>query len=1735
MFIRLIEAYKLTIESSDQVKLEAALWTALNVALKTFAKTKTKLIILVDGLDEVSGGEAAASSLFKRLHALAVDYGNVRAVITSKTVFSSPHGGIRRLQLTPDQVHDDLRRSLMPTLLGCKHFLELSQAHRDELVDRVAHAANGNFLWAKLVIKSARNADSKHSFQKAVQEAPKSLPELIQKFCEPLGLSKGSSHRSILTWVLVAVRPFTLPELNDLIRTDAYKNASEIGVDISELITDRLDFFLGVQDGIVRFRHGAIRRHFLDLSQQGKLMPSLKEAHKDVTARLMQYCKASLTHHYEPSFDLIETILVESLVKKHDLLKYAVSYWVQHYRKSSFNTEDAGTDISAEFKSLFAGSTIMVMLEWILWDTRYPLLEALELQELTFNIRRKILGAKSKAVLQCLVILTKACSSLRNSQKTIKYSYEAFTLAKEVLVQFDVLTIRCTTVFLEYTENYISTTRTEIITHKEVVLKFMISMCKHRHGANSTQVIHWMEYLAKMYMEIREEDSARIIYEEINEIIIRIYGHSSDEARSITEKILFLKKKNNSKPVEGYAESLFHSHEKLVEITTVKQITFILQTAREYESRGEILRAEEMYVNVWIKVIELCRIHSSEEWQIAKLDVAIAFVQFLERQKRYEEASSIVICIWEEYGQSTFQSEIIVMRIKIIAEVMKSIGLLTLAVTVFKSIFSYFKSIGKSTSHEATSTSELITKTVEIITQETQSTSTTISTSKSTTTSSTTTTTTMTTAEIKSTMREIFESSFSETSVTSTEVRSRIIKASSALIKIHMLEENFSEATEVIRKTLEICWKVLVTGVGMIALPEVCVTEVINIAYTLAVCYRRQQLFEKAEEIYIRIYQACIFSLKIHDERVALALSTLVDFYEEHHCHEKTIDVYIDILHIYRRQLGASHDITIKALYTLASLCIKYGRKIGYEYYAEIVAVLNKGHKFCHRSALDAAVILVEWYYVEERWTDVKNLCEVISATFHHDHKEHKFEARIVELVYTKYISVLEHLQVEYMEVRKVSLSYREICTTIFGASASITISAMITVAKISERHEKYYEEAVSIYEEVIKKTSTTTTTSTTTISTTTTTTLKEVKQRLSTLYVKVITSSSSTSVSTTTIERAITLKIEHHEQVKKEWGCWHESTLTTVKELVILYLKLETSETHGKINSFLQNFFLDVVRTENSAQQLFHAAVILAEVFTLSHRVEFGLHLLQQIRGWLITQDKNTHKDLQIQVSSHRAKECYIFLAAFEYKLRGVISISYSQIMAEIFAEAVLYHRFMQLVETKSSVEVVVLHGALLCHFLRQHKRHSQLRLVEERVYEIFMTQYGSIFKTKTEITFMFLTSILEEIGKSETVVDMDRAACVAGVVRVKALLEHGQYQQAFEVGSCAFQFASARKLYHRVPNIEYGFKLSQYLAGRLVKRSIEAKLREQMVELSMKIIREVLAACQEADIDVVRLKYSDLDELVGLLGEQKNFTDLERLLTKLWASREVQKGWSREEVIGVGRALVRAYAGAGKQTEAVRLCENICYNLRRVKGLLHKLTLDMYCLLAEVYGAAGRWREAMGVHEDLIRVAIQEDEDFDEDGEPDYKLERAQAVELVVQQLQLLRLAHARLGGWDKSERAYHDLYAMAAKKFGDEVTGKVSPVEKWAGKADKSLEAQVGAFVMGEPWTIRKYPNEPVGSSIASTQTTPTKGLRRPQNQVKRATSNWGLNDKRLTGDLKNLAQISAAEVNGANSVA
>lgn len=516
--------------SKDTSSLEDSLWTSLDKSLGRFA-SKHPLFVIIDGLDEVKGGEQNRK-VTQKLGALAAKHTNIQNIVLSRDSAPLPtKGKTHTFNITHDHTHDDIRHVAEHALHNYEHYQDQSEHAREAVIDQLVHAAKGNFLGLLLSIKFLRQEKSHEGFTKAVKatkDAPKALDELIRKLVDTLDLSRPDTNH-LLSWMLVAERPLSITEVRNLLQIDLQKKHSvDRKTDITEDIKASLGALVIFDNGFVRFRHPAIRGHMFNVQKEGKKIPSYQAAQTDLTMRLLAYCRFNLTNSRDPSLEMMAKPQVNELFEKHRLLEYVVRYWTLHFHASSFYTSADNMQLSADFKAIFPGSTQLAMLEWTCWES---LIESIKTHELARRIRQDVFTEKHESVLQSLII----CGSLyRKWSKTTEASmcfYRASHIGQGILRENHTVTIGCTTTFLTITETIKTTTRTELATCKEGMLKYIINAYKQQYGNTHDLVIRYYKMLAQLYVDIREENHAEIIWRELREIIVTRYGKGSEVSK----------------------------------------------------------------------------------------------------------------------------------------------------------------------------------------------------------------------------------------------------------------------------------------------------------------------------------------------------------------------------------------------------------------------------------------------------------------------------------------------------------------------------------------------------------------------------------------------------------------------------------------------------------------------------------------------------------------------------------------------------------------------------------------------------------------------------------------------------------------------------------------------------------------------------------------------------------------------------------------------------------------------------------------------------------------------------------------------------------------------------------------------------------------------------------------------------------------------------------------------------
>lgn len=159
--------------------------------------------------------------------------------------------------------------------------------------------------------------------------------------------------------------------------------------------------------------------------------------------------------------------------------------------------------------------------------------------------------------------------------------------------------------------------------------------------------------------------------------------------------------------------------------------------------------------------------------------------------------------------------------------------------------------------------------------------------------------------------------------------------------------------------------------------------------------------------------------------------------------------------------------------------------------------------------------------------------------------------------------------------------------------------------------------------------------------------------------------------------------------------------------------------------------------------------------------------------------------------------------------------------------------------------------------------------------------------------------------------------AACGhAAEARIRILISQKKHKEAVDLTKCIYAYLMQHNGLDDKTEIALGFRLAVLMS----------KIQER--ELSKQILGEVLDICDKEEIDLIRLKLPELNDLICLIGEQKDYKRLLRLLTAVWKSRERQSTWESTGVLKeqkLGKRLVQARFLGDNKKQAIKLCQDI------------------------------------------------------------------------------------------------------------------------------------------------------------------------------------------------------------------
>lgn len=563
--------------------------------------------------------------------------------------------------------------------------------------------------------------------------------------------------------------------------------------------------------------------------------------------------------------------------------------------------------------------------------------------------------------------------------------------------------------------------------------------------------------------------------------------------------------------------------------------------------------------------------------------------------------------------------------------------------------------------------------------------------------------------------------------------------------------------------------------------------------------------------------------------------------------------------------------------------------------------------------------------------------------------------------VYQEYIVILG-LHEEFSERLLLAEEFQALVLAELGSKHLLYIRARIEFAKILELDEVRYTEAVTIYEEfghfdfhgfeedcrdeflaLIEIT----------------------KYRLSLLF------ESHPDMS----HRAEAMLIDAFTSLKLKLSYSDEKVIIALTRIIDYHRKQKRHGSTSAAIRAIEEYILGLLVDERKETILFGVARTLAKMYRELASVEIGIKFIQHVKDQ-VTGGQNSvlegHCGFDHGQLALLDRRCFVFIHAFEQLLCGYEREKMlDEIIRDIYTETCLYEAWSVSVrQTSRDIHVRLAAGTRLVAFLDKKGRHSEMRQLRTEMWEMFKA-FGPAPISNESLWQLFELSLANIHKKTVSITLLECLVDVGLDVFVKVR----NYAVALQLLRWSqIYFQQLTKTEHSKV-VALAFRISECFS-RHQSASTDVVFIE-LQTISSEILVEVLKV-GHLDMDFGTIPFGQLNVIIRLLGQRKNFSMLERILQYLWDTR-MSRNWSGASTVATGRRLCEVKFAAGHQTSALVLLESICYNLRDVYGSLHRLTVECETLRASFHNTCGNHRAARDIHIHLLEQVGEIDRNAD------------------------------------------------------------------------------------------------------------------------------------------------------------
>lgn len=1576
VLVEVAQAAQGAIDGAGDDAVEESLWKGVRAGLSS----NIQYMFVIDGIDQIKGGDAdAVACLDHFCDLLSQQNAGSKMIAFTRPLSTKSHSkGIQQFVIQSTQTKTDLTSYVNKLLSAGANFDTQKGNQFKAAVSAIVSRSQGSFSWAEMAVAYAKQQKTLNQAVSSVQGLPPTMPELLDFHSKNLDLSQQGTI-NIVSWLAAAERPLLVEEIEHLLNVDPQgpsylskhpKESYETLNALSPLVMTR--------DGVVSFAHTCIRDHVIKQAKStgGKSELSVKDAHYDLLTRSLSCVQLSVSEEVDVSLDKLSMEERNQLFDKYVVLEYTARYWLSHLLSSPLVTDDGEFNFNSTFKKLMPATVLFARLELTCRESQFSRSSVVELYRLASDIRRLVLGEKSIALLESLVLSARV-AKLAHASHADESCYEAWKMSQELLGQSHPITLTCAEMM---TQSFAE--RGTMTSQQEDIMKYLILTDSEITGVDFSQRLKYLGMIVGMYKSRGDNGSALFISKHFYQQVLQKYGtnshQSSETADFLTDQFSTTGSDEMSRDI---ARTKYDNVVRTMEVTDERRISYTLYMAEMYEKNNDMIHAQSVLSSLWAGLNS--RDIDSVDMMDKKAHVALVYYQFLRRRGRNDEAEVIIRELVADLEVTGIHSKEMMQRVSLLKSETREMHMYSLDRSLSVLMWRYYKETHQEYSEESTALALSIAQSMANAVSIEDASSLSIRDRR-----------------LLVELLDVISASPANLTVTT------LIMCHN-LSSIYVREADFAQASECCMAVMQHIWPTVEQDKSYKEFSHELAPPAADLALVLAYCHFRRLHLDQATTVYQNAFGSLIASDRVPVPSVLAVAKAVVGFLETSYQFTKALTLLHTVSNFLASRIGETHKHTIDNMYLEAALATRLEMNGEAKSIYQRIFKATSREKSIAPEGIEAAIALIALYESELQWDSALEVYRALWPTLVvEDNKEESYDHtlldRALEKTYMGYMSILTTKKTSAFSERwQVASDYAMTCRHVHGETSQKTLNATLLFAELCESNDLYMDQAITLYKLPLQ-------TSEWVASPEASRGLDQMtvplpitlKHKLAQLFVRKHDSTSE----------ARSLYTEEFQLAKKTQGYFSTTTLSWLRELALAHSRQGTSASVQQGNAILHTFSTDVLHAGGDADMIGDWARRIASIYLECGFIEGGNNVLDELRQRVIYSSEAS------PVALNERRDA-VFVAAFEEVFGR--RAGYDQIMKEMSREMSNYQTFSRNLSGHDFIPTLI-SGHILYTLQHDQKRARAANDTKDKLYDYFCSNLSATNVGDKEIVQQFYQICLREVHHENYATSILNTSTSL----VRELCNSSRFQDATILTGVLHSFMHLTDGLSNYDNIKTATQICLYLSGHKATKCSDETIYHGMSVKSKLLLQDTMAASKSMGIEMVDLPFGDLNDIITLLGEYEMFDELEAILSQLWTSRIVQRTWTPDVVVWIGRRLVETRFCHGHIDSSIQLCRDICYNLRQVWGSCDPVTLEMTKLLSGLFTASENHQSAATLHEGIL---------YDLLGDSDAK-GHERAADTASQHMELLRRAQARLGGQASGRASAHaGLFQSLADRFG------------------------------------------------------------------------------------------------------